>query len=439
MTASGHSRVHTTFTGLTSILNRSRFHVDAANAGTFVYHATWLSTNGLKGVTQWRDARDADHRFNNFSLTGEWSDKKQAYHRYVSAYPTVQDYTVNGVTRPYVDMGEIYGMMQTNEDHYENSFSTSPTTAAMNARYGTDLQGLEYHVVFGDAHPNPTNQNRMALIGRTNCGKSGEPEYMAGRRGKDGKLYAQMNNVTVSFRDGRIWADNVSTNSAYAPAWGDVHVYTMIPTNAFVGTTHADYPNLQTIGVDSYARYGGARYGELLVYSGATNTAAERARIDAYLMKKWTGRGTGAEMAFESFTLQDGATVSLDNKDYADVGFSYRIGTLKGDGTLSANGDGFLRVDNLEVSFTSRTTCEKLTVSSACELAASGVVKVTVADGVRSLKAGSYPILVLSDCDNAAALDGWTLDCADPLVGLRRAGNTLYLDVDARGMVILFR
>lgn len=439
VTASGHSRVHTTFTGLTSLLNRSRFHVDAANAGTFVYHATWLSTNGLKGVTQWRDARDADHRFNNFTLTGEWSATKQAYHRYVSAYPTVQDYTVNGVTRPYVDMGEIDGLMGTAENYYENSFSASPTTAAMSINKGADLQGLEYHVVFGDAHPNPTNKNRMALIGRPNCGTSGQPEYMAGRRGANGKLYAQMNNVTVSFRDGRIWADNVSTDSTYTPDWDEVHVYTMIPTNAFVGTTHADYLNLMNIGLDSYARYGGARYGELLVYSGATNTAAERTRIDAYLMKKWTGRGTGAEMTFESFTLQDGAAVTLDNTDYADVGFSYRIGALKGAGTLSANDDDLLCVDNLEVSFTSRTTCEKLTVSSACELAAAGVVKVTVADGVRSLKAGSYPILDLSDCDNAAALDGWTLDCADPLVGLRRDGNTLYLDVDARGMVILFR
>ena len=441
VTASGHSCVHTTFKGLTSLLNRSRFHVDAANAGTFTYHDTWRSTNGLKGVTQWRDARDSTLRFKNFSLTGEWSKDKQAYHRYVSAYPTVQDYTVNGVTRPYVDMGEIDGFTSTSENYYGNTFSASPTTAAMTIN-GTDgnsgLCGLEYHVVFGDAHPNPTNANRMALIGRPNS-LTGSPEYLAGRRGKDGKLYAQADNVTMAFRDGRIWADNVSTNSTYAPDWDEVHVYTMIPTNAFVGTTHADYPYLLNIGLDSYARYGGARYGELLVYSGATNTAAERTRIDAYLMKKWTGRGTGAEMAFESFTLQDGAAVSLDNKDYADVGFSYRIGALKGDGTLSANGDGFLRVDNLEVSFTSRTTCEKLTVSSACELAAAGVVKVTVAEGVRSLKAGSYPILVLSDCDNAAALDGWTLDCADPLVGLRRDGNTLYLDVDARGMVILFR
>ena len=439
VTASGLSRVHTTFKGLTELLKKSKFHVDAANAYTFAYHDAWLSTNGLKGVTQWWDARDANHRFNNFTLTGEWSATKQAYHRYVSAYPTVQDYTVNGVTRPYVDMGEIDGCTDTGERYYDNTFSASPTTAAMTARYGADLQGLEYHVVFGDAHPNPTNLNRIALIGRTNCGTSGQPEYMAGRRGANGMLYAQWTNVTEAFRDGRIWADNVATNSTYAPDWGEVHVYTMIPTNAFVGTAHPDYPNLQGIGIDSYARYGGARYGEILVYSGATNTAAERARIDAYLMKKWTGRGTGAEMAFESFTLKDGADVSLDNTDYADVGHSYRIGALKGDGALSANGDDLLRVDNLEVSFTSRATCERLTVSSACELAASGVVKVTVADGVRSVKAGSYPILVLSDCDNAAALDGWTLDCADPFVKLRRDGNTLYLDVDARGMMILFR
>ena len=46
-------------------------------------------------------------------------------------------------------------------------------------------------------------------------GPCGQPEYQKGRRGLDGKLFAQRNMVTDSFRDGRIWADNTATNSAY--------------------------------------------------------------------------------------------------------------------------------------------------------------------------------------------------------------------------------
>ena len=96
----------------------------------------------------------------------------------------MQNFTVNGVTRPYVDLGEFDGKMDTAENFYDNTFSLSPTTAGMvpNNLDGlggnkATLAGLEYHLVFGDAHPNPTNQNRSALLGRTNCGVGGQREY----------------------------------------------------------------------------------------------------------------------------------------------------------------------------------------------------------------------------------------------------------------------
>ena len=447
MTVAGNALAEFSFTGLNTLLGKARFHVDAtaAESFTFVSEATWLSTNGLKGVTKWQNLGKANLYFSNFPLTSTSTNPNNKHQsRYVSAYPTLQDYTVNGVTRTYVDMGEIDGKTDTSETCYDNWWSDSPTAAGMQGTAidsaTTTLAGLEYHTVFGDAHPNPTNSNRMCLFGRTNCAAGGEnvPEYLPGRRGKDGMLFAEKENVTTAFSRGHIWADNVSTNYTYTPEWGDVHVYTVIPTNAFVGETHSDFLGVSTIGVDSYARYGGARYGEMLVYSGATNTAAERARIDAYLMKKWTGRGVGAEMTLETVTLKNGADLSLGCAEYADVGVGYRIGTLQGCGTLAVGEKDALFVANLSFAFADRDTCDSLSTDAAVTLSAAGAVTVTLPNGSRP-RPGSYKLFEGPNATNAAALDGWTLVCDDPLVTLRRDGNVLYADVAKKGLTILVR
>ncbi len=442
--ASGTADAEMTFTGLDAILGKARFRVDASAATsiTYVAESTWTSTNGLRGVSQWKNVNSPGValRFNNFTLTGEWNASMQIYRRYVSAYPTVQDYTVNGVTRPYIDLGELYGDMDTSERYYNNAFSTSPTTAAMQATKldsnEGELAGLEYHVVFGDAHPNPTNANRMALFGRGNC-YSGDPsEFMPGRRGADGKLFAQRDATTDAFRDGRIWADNVATNSTYTPDWGDVHVYTVIPTNAFSGTTHANYRMIYTIGVDSYARYGGARYGELLVYSGATNTAAERLRIDAYLMRKWVGKGLGAEMAFETVTLTNGATLTMSCPAYADVGSCYRIGTLKGDGVVSVDAKDAIVVENLAFAFTDREICESISTAAPLTFADNGTITITLPGG-RSPKKGVYTLFTASNAANIEALDAWTVVCPEKGVRIKRVGYELTAEVSSGFMIIM--
>ena len=446
LTADGVTEAQFDFTGLNRLLGKARFHVDAtvATSITYIAESTWTSTNGLRGVNKWQNLNSEKLYFYNFPLTSTTTNSNNKHlARYVSAYPTLQAYTVNGVTRTYMDMGELDGKTDTAENCYDNWWSDSPTTAGMLGSGlvdtgSTPLAGLEYHTVFGDAHPNPTNSNRMCLFGRTNCGTSGLPEYMPGRRGASGKLFAQRDKVTDAFRDGRIWADNVETNSTYTPEWGDVHVYTVIPTNAFVGTEHEDYVKAYSIGVDSYARYGGARYGEMLVYSGATNTAAERTRIDAYLMKKWIGRGVGAEMTLETVTLKNGANLSLGCAAYADVGVGYRIGTLKGDGAVSVGAKDALFVASLSFAFTDLAACESLSTDAALMLAEAGTVTVALPNG-RHPKAGSYKLFEATNAANAAALDGWTLVCDDPLVTLRRDGNVLYADVAQKGLTILIR
>lgn len=446
--ATGDTALLTTFTGLTDLIGRARFHVDATalETFTFVSEGTWLSTNGLRGISRWNNINGNNLYFSNFTLTGEFSQTKQAYHRYVSAYPTLQDYTVNGVTRPYVDLGEFSGQMDTRENYYDNSFSTSPTAAGMvpNNLDGlggnkATLAGLEYHLVFGDAHPNPTNENRGALLGRTNCGVNGKPEYLPGRRGLDGKLFAQKDLVTDSFRDGRIWADNAVTNSTYVPDWGEVHVYTLIPTNAFMGTDHKDFVGIGTLGVDSYARYGGTRYGEILVYDLATNSAVNRARIDAYLMKKWVGRGRGPEMVFDTVELRDNATLTLANEDYADIGICYRIGTVKGTGSLAVGTNDTLFLDNLSPEFSQPAVCDCVTTEAPVTFSDSGTVLLTRADGVQSPKAGRYRILAAPRATNPEALDHWTIESGDALVKLQRDGTTLYAEVFPRGLTVIFR
>ena len=442
--AEGVARAEMTFTGLDSLLGRARLHVDACVETSITYEAesTWVSTNGLRGVSRWRNVNSQNLYFKNFSLTGQWSESAGCYVRYVNAYPTVQDYTVNGVTRPYVDMGELYGDVNTAENAYNGSgFSTSPTAAAMvgnNFVAATStLLGMEYHVVFGDAHPNPTNSNRMALMGHdTTLGSWMGPDYIPGRRGAGGKLFAQSDALATPFRDGRIWADNVMTNSTYTPDWGDVHVYTVIPTNAFMGATPSDYGRCYMIGADTYTRYGGARYGEMLIYSGATNTAADRARVDAYLMRKWIGQGPGAEMAFETVTLTNGATLAMSCPAYSDVGTGYRIGTLKGDGSLSVGEKDSLYVENLSFAFPDRSRCESISTDAPLTLADAGTVTITLPGGWIP-RSGVYTLFSAPNAVNIEVLDSWTVSSPANCVRIQRVGNALVAEVTSGFMVIV--
>lgn len=449
--ADGSTTLDTSFTGLSALLRKAKCHFDPTDASTISYvsTSTWTSTNGLPGIWRWLDLNGSHMAFQNRTLEGESGGQgttlsgNTGRRRFVSAYPTLQDYTVNGVTRSYVDLGELHGKTSTEERTYDNYWSENPTTAAMDTIVEDNgslteslLRGVEFHLVFGDAHPNPTNANRMCLFGRGNCELN--PNYMPGRRGKNGELFAQRDTVTEALRDGWIWADNVRTNSAYAPDWGDVHVYTIIPTNAFMGIP-SNCGHLNSIGMDSYARYGGSRHGELLTYVDVTNTAVDRARIDAYLMKKWTGRGLGAARTFAAVALTNNAVLTFCDSQYADVGNCYELDTLSGTGTLAAGARDAFRVRNLAFAFSRKDVCDALVVTAPVEFAAEGAVSISLADGVRSAKAGTYCLLSAPQATNAEALDDWTLVCGDRNVKLRRDGTSLYADVLPGGLTVILR
>lgn len=428
---------------LSNLLKGARTHLDATATRGFTYSGVADYAKDAEGdryITHWNDLNGSGRFLVKMPRESEATERRssdQALVRYVQAYPTVKNYTCNGVTRPYVDLGEFSSALAAdstemrNENGYFNSWGTRPTTAAMKGDSTAALSGREYHVVFGDAHPNTEGHTwKPSILARGNC--LSDPNYMPGRRGIDGKLFAQNNRSTVAFRDGWIWADNVKTNSTYTPDWGDVHVYTIMPTNAF-GATPSECTGVYTLGCDGYLHWGGSRYGEIVVFSGATNTAEDRAEIDAYLLKKWTGRGRGATVRLGDVAVAADAKLTLAS---ADFGNFFTATSLGGAGTLALGAADTITTDALAVDL-GRT----LTVAGAFAFAENGVL--TVRGTVRP-KSGEYVLFAAASLEDAANFANWRVVLGFPCresdnLSVVVKGDSLVLKVPPRGLTVIFR
>lgn len=446
------AKIYPVHASLTRLLNAARLRLDANVEDSLVYMTSGSDVNkwglvdpeGRKYVARWTDVNGSDHYFYRWENSGKSAAGEPI--RRVSSYTTVQQQTVNGVTRSYMDFGQIDGSTGRTDT---NKNTTNQTASAMRASTsaGAPLTGIEYHLVHSDAHIQEgllTGEGeawRPVLLGRTNA--QPKPNNYPGRRGDKGEIFTK--GQTDAFTaEGCITVDNISTNCTYVPEWGDVHVYTLIPTNALADGRN--FSLFDALGCDTYARYGGQRTGELLVYADATNSVAERKLIDEYLMKKWMNAGNGPSFAaVDSIVLSAGASLAVasDIGQESDVGCETEVGTLGGDGTLTLATIDAVRADNLSFAFTSRNACESLTVSGgAFVLGPAGTLTVTKAAGVSHPKDGTYTLLTVPSGTDLSAFDGWTMDVSALGVdGVRvyRQGNAILMDVPKRGMVLLFR
>lgn len=402
------------FTRLAELIDSASIHLDATAMESMDFHETWKSPEtGASGIESWWDVRGRTNqqakayywKAGGGYITNALPDKT----RCVRAYATLRDHTVNGVVRPYVDFGELDGK---NAEDGSNA-SASNTTASAMCFDNEVMAGREFHIVHGDAHPDTTGKvtyRNVIGLSRTNVGAAGGDNYYVNRRGVNGELFHDGETYATASYYGRIWVDNETSTPDYIPEWDAVNVYTLIPTNAFSGVP-SDFMYYNTLACDSYARYGGMRIGELIVYKGATNTTADRAAIDAYLMKKWKNAGYGAEMPFGNVSFA-GGVVSLTN-NYADIGCLYSMDSLGGSGTLVIGANDTVRPASLSFGFSSRSVCNPLSVEGGrLVVPENGTLKLSVPVHP---KAGTYVLLTAEVSDCFSNLANWTVDLSECL------------------------
>ena len=429
--AYGSSSVYIADKALEALLGRARTRLDATATDTISYHDTWESPSGSRGITAWRSCNGNGYEAKQWpNITPELPTER----RYVRAYTTIQEHTVNGLARPYVDFGEEDG----GDGKWDTNLSASNETASAMAVSPGTLHGREFHIVHADAHPNTGGKAYRNVLGfgRTNQQSSGNT--YPGRRSPEGMLFYQGASYAAAGCYGKIWVDNVMTNSTFVPEWDDVNVYTILPTNAFEGAT-SDFEFYDALGSDSYGRYGGMRIGEILVYYGATNTASEREMIDAYLLKKWKNVGVGSIIPLGDVRLDD-ATLSFES-DQSGIGCAYRISSISGAGALNISERDVLQAETLVFDFERRDTCSMIEANATLDLGLKGILK------IRSdfpPKRGEYVLVRAREIINGESLRNWTVDLSeceiDPaLARIRVEGNEIVLEVRPNGFLLFVR
>lgn len=186
---------------------------------------------------------------------------------------------------------------------------------------------------------------------------------------------------------------------------------------------------------------GNVRLCEVIIFNDATNTLVRCEAIHNHLMRKWLGKGEQRPLpiSYDSITVADDATLSLDIADEADV----VTGSLAGGGTLNVGRLTVEAADGGELArrFDAPDALACLTANGALTLPSVGRVVLSSAAGVRPAP-GYYPILKAASLAGVER-SGWTLDAtgASPkrAYGLVFRKNEIGIRVRPLGFAILIR
>ena len=301
------------------------FHVDAARRTTFDFPAA--ATNA---VDAWRDVRE-NGRAATAILKG------------ARARPAVVSAEVNGTgrLRPVVDFGEWYN-------------GDAPTNTAASMEWSERAPLQEFYLVQRDTglhRPSADlreDRGYPCLFGqlRQNTDDTGD-YYVAGSDQiaffrQDENLL--VNWATPSVANGYVGVDGVQRNADFAPVTNTFYVY------SFQLTRPAHH--VQTFARRDNWQVGGQQVAEMICFA-ETNTAARRAEIERYLLKKWLGTGEALTWPMERVALDAAAALRLrldasQKLSLAALEATFdgaRVGCLTLDGTLVFPKAGTLRVD----------------------------------------------------------------------------------------------
>ena len=270
---------------VTSLLSRVWFHVDADAAESLAQEP---AVDGTNYVTAWSDVRT-----NGLSAAAATGYAK----------PFVVAAGQNG--RAVVD----FGSLKTDKLNGTGGFLEWNVPS---------VQIRETFVVFSDT-PDATNMFNFFL---------GDRDYYDFHRGDMGQVLHE-SYASSYLRSGSIFVDMVQMATP---------TLTKLPSGFHVVSLGASGAvRASTFGRDRFARLGGIRLGEVLVYTNALSDI-QRGEVNRYLCQKWLNREVPL---FGTIRLGSGAILSLED------GVNLTVGTLTLDGAFVKEGTGTLTAGSL--------------------------------------------------------------------------------------------
>ena len=408
---------------------KSKVHLDATVGSS-------LTTTGGNWVTSWSDVRG-----NGVAALADMGTSAVAADISIirpGVSPTVTTATLGGVSRNVIDFGDFTNGKTKDASGMRITASGAPaTSSAMRINIGNSAadKGLEFYVVHADAHTEGcTSYNGIMGIQE----KSGP--YTA----PDGTAITGTGNDYPFLRDGRkinntafskaiyrggIYVDGVKSSSAYSIAQdNEFHLYSFYP----------EVPVLaRGLAMRMTYERGGQKLGEVAIFTTA-NSPVTRDRINAYLMRKWLGTGTGLVLSLKDITLTDGGVFDFATDDQTSVS----VQSIVGDGTVKASALAVTDLLTFKVLADGKgkgTGVTSLIVDGELTLPVSGRVVLEVPSGLRRI-GGKFPLVTATTLKGG--LSGLELVVQGTLPvqpQLLLEGGVVYIDFPKKGVVIFVR
>ena len=401
--------------GIAPLAATAIFHVDASDTSTLVF-SNDAEVAGRQYVLSWKDpvtGKSATPTYANdikkYAKDRPWSE--------FAAYPRYESYEVGGRTMPIINFGGYSKCDDKNATW--SQWSAAMTFPAVTFR--------EAHTVFADVQKGDSGaaaNSRQMLIGNSDTYK-----YSRG-----GQLVSEANQwMTAEYLapayNGYLAIDGDQKTAKYQVTDWNVHVFTTAPTEALVSDRFA---------ADRTTGRGGQKLCEAFFFDRVL-TADERKMLQDYLRAKWQAAGTEPTVAYDSLTLNGGASLALTG-DYVKTAAD-AVSVADGATTLTAA--DFTATGSLTFDFTGAEN-PRLDVQGKFTLDESGTVRVTFPDTFKP-DAGRIPLVTATSFDGAENLDGWTLTVegcravCSRRFGLTVIGSTLYLTVERQGVLLIVR
>ena len=352
-------------------LSDAYLHLDASVSETMT---GFVRDDDVQCVTEWADVRQ------NGKVAKAGTD--------VPSRPTLRTIDVNGVAKPVVHFGQFQG---------KNTKPSGNNTASWMEFPRTD-KVKEVFLAFADVN-RADGDCQFLLADSQDWGA-----YHLHRGFKDGSLFGS--DAKTALRDSSktgITVDREPVLHSHILS-SSLHVISVSITNS------TDCVTVSSLCCDRReCRWGGAQYGEVLIFTN-TLTAARRAEIIDWMNRKWLGTGVPKEPSFSSMDINGRLELGSDFETLCEG--SILSFSPKADGTFG------------QVEF-----------GGAVTLPSAATVRVGC--GGRKVQPGDYPILVAPSI--AGDLSGWTLE----LTGTRRLGrlvligNQVCLRLSAPGTIIV--
>lgn len=274
----------------------------------------------------------------------------------------------------------------------------------------------EAHVIFADNVDSKAPNNRQTLF---TSDQRGDYRYDYLRSGKT--LFS--GSAAAKVKDGYIAIDG--TNVAYnAELPEGFHLVSVQPT---------DDTRISSIAVERTSSGGGCLVGEFVAYT-APQTERQRKFVQNSLMHKWFGTPVATwSQALDSIELAEGAAFS------ASGAVELSVGSISGAGSIAAM--TVREVEDLSFTLDGSADWAGLVVDGALSLASGGTVHIVLADGVRKLAPGEYPLVTATTLEDVD-LSGWTLEgtCGSGrTMRLVRRGDSIVLSVEPMGVILIVR